>query len=455
MTKKERGNFGSKLGVILASAGSAVGLGNIWRFPYETGNHGGAAFILIYLGCILLLGLPIMIDEFLIGRHSQANTARAYQILAPGTQWRWVGRMGVLAGFLILGYYSVVAGWTLEYIFEAVSNSFAGKTPAEFISSFQSFSSNPWRPALWLTLFLLATHFIIVKGVEKGIEKSSKIMMPTLFIIILILVGCSVTLPGAGKGIEFLLKPDFSKVDGNVFLGAMGQAFFSLSLGMGCLCTYASYFSKNTNLTRTAFSVGIIDTFVAVLAGFIIFPAAFSVGIQPDAGPSLIFITLPNVFQQAFSGIPILAYIFSVMFYVLLALAALTSTISLHEVVTAYLHEEFNFTRGKAARLVTTGCILLGILCSLSLGVTKEFTIFGLGMFDLFDFVTAKLMLPLGGLLISIFTGWYLDKKLVWSEITNNGTLKVPTYKLIIFILKYVAPIAISVIFINELGLLK
>ena len=455
MTKKERGNFGSKLGVILASAGSAVGLGNIWRFPYETGNHGGAAFILIYLGCILLLGLPIMIAEFLIGRHSQANTARAYQILAPGTQWRWVGRMGVLAGFLILGYYSVVAGWTLEYIFEAVSNSFAGKIPAEFISSFQSFSSNPWRPALWLTLFLLATHFIIVKGVEKGIEKSSKIMMPTLFIIILILVGCSVTLPGAGKGIEFLLKPDFSKVDGNVFLGAMGQAFFSLSLGMGCLCTYASYFSKNTNLTRTAFSVGIIDTFVAVLAGFIIFPAAFSVGIQPDAGPSLIFITLPNVFQQAFSGIPILAYIFSVMFYVLLALAALTSTISLHEVVTAYLHEEFNFTRGKAARLVTTGCILLGILCSLSLGVTKEFTIFGLGMFDLFDFVTAKLMLPLGGLLISIFTGWYLDKKLVWSEITNNGTLKVPTYKLIIFILKYVAPIAISVIFINELGLLK
>lgn len=455
MTKKDRGNFGSKLGVILASAGSAVGLGNIWRFPYETGNHGGAAFILIYLGCILLLGLPIMIAEFLIGRHSQANTARAYQILAPGTQWRWVGRMGVLAGFLILGYYSVVAGWTLEYIFEAVSNSFAGKTPAEFISSFQSFSSNPWRPALWLTLFLLATHFIIVKGVEKGIEKSSKIMMPTLFIIILVLVGCSVTLPGASRGIEFLLKLDFSKVDGNVFLGAMGQAFFSLSLGMGCLCTYASYFSKDTNLTRTAFSVGIIDTFVAVLAGFIIFPAAFSVGIQPDAGPSLIFITLPNVFQQAFSGIPVLAYIFSVMFYVLLALAALTSTISLHEVVTAYLHEEFNFTRGKAARLVTAGCILLGILCSLSLGVTKDFTIFGLGMFDLFDFVTAKLMLPLGGLLISIFTGWYLDKKLVWSEITNNGTLKVPIYKLIIFILKYVAPIAISVIFINELGLLK
>lgn len=455
MAKNDRANFGSKLGVILASAGSAVGLGNIWRFPYETGNHGGAAFILIYLGCIFLLGLPIMISEFLIGRRSRANTAGAYRILAPGTHWRWVGRIGVLAGFLILSYYSVVAGWTLEYVIEAVTNSFSGKTPAEFISSFQQFSNNPWRPILWLIIFLLGTHFIIVKGVEKGIEKSSKIMMPTLFIIILILVGCSVTLPGAGAGIEFLLKPDFSKVDSNVFLGAMGQAFFSLSLGMGCLCTYASYFSKDTNLTKTAFSVGIIDTFVAILAGFIIFPAAFSVGINPDAGPSLIFITLPNVFQQAFSGAPMLAYIFSVMFYVLLAMAALTSTISMHEVVTAYLHEEFKLTRTKAARLVTGGCIILGIFSSLSLGALKDFTIFGLTIFDLLDFVTAKVMLPLGGLCVSIFIGWYLDKKIVWEEITNNGSIKVPMYKLIIFILKFIAPIAISVIFINELGLLK
>lgn len=455
MAKNERANFGSKLGVILASAGSAVGLGNIWRFPYETGNHGGSAFILIYLGCVLILGLPILISEFLIGRRSRSNTAGAYQKLAPNTHWRWVGRMGVLAGFLILSYYSVVAGWTLEYILEAVTNSFSGKSASEFIASFQQFSSNPWRPVLWLILFLLTTHFIIVKGVEKGIEKSSKIMMPTLFVIILILVGCSVSLPGAGAGIEFLLKPDFSKVDSNVFLSAMGQAFFSLSLGMGCLCTYASYFSKNTNLAKTAFSVGVIDTFVAILAGFIIFPAAFSVGIQPDAGPSLIFITLPNVFQQAFGNVPLLAYVFSVMFYVLLAMAALTSTISLHEVVTAYLHEEFHFTRGKAARLVTGGCIFFGIFCSLSLGVLKGYTVFGLNIFDLFDFVTAKIMLPLGGFFISIFIGWYLDKKIVWEEITNNGTLRVPLYKVIIFILKFIAPIAISLIFINELGLLK
>ena len=455
MTKNDRANFGSKLGVILASAGSAVGLGNVWRFPYETGNHGGAAFILVYIGCVLILGLPIMIAEFMIGRRSRANTAGAYQVLAPGTQWKWVGRMGVLAGFLILSYYSVVAGWTLQYIWEAVTNSFSDKTPEDFIASFQSFSSNPWQPAAWLVVFLLLTHFIIVKGVEKGIEKSSKIMMPALFVIILILVACSVTLPGAHAGIEFLPKPDFSKVNGNVVLSAMGQAFFSLSLGMGCLCTYASYFGKDTNLSKTAFNVGIIDTFVAVLAGFIIFPAAFSVGIQPDSGPSLIFITLPNVFQQAFGGVPMLAYLFSVMFYFLLAMAALTSTISMHEVVTAYLHEEFNCSRKKAARWVTTGCILLGIICSLSLGVTKDITVFGLGAFDLIDFTTAKFMLPLGGLFISLFAGWYLDKQLVWSEITNNGSLNIPAFKLIIFILKYIAPIGITLIFVNELGFIR
>ena len=323
------------------------------------------------------------------------------------------------------------------------------------VPPFNGFVSNPWRPVIWLVVFLLATHFIIIKGVEKGIEKSAKIMMPMLFILLVVLAICSVSLPGASAGIEFLLKPDFSKVDGNVFLGAMGQAFFSLSLGMGCLCTYASYFRNDTNLPKTALNVAGIDTLVAILAGFIIFPAAFSVGIQPDAGPSLLFITLPNVFQQAFGNIPWLAIALSIMFYVLLALAALTSTISLHEVVTAYLHEEFKFTRGKAAKLVTAGCIVLGVLCSLSLGVGKSYTIFGLNLFDLFDFVTAKIMLPLGGFFISIFTGWYLDKKIVWEEVSNNGTLNIHIYRLLIFILKYIAPIGIGLIFINELGFFK
>ncbi len=455
MTKNNRANFGSKLGVILASAGSAVGLGNIWRFPFETGNHGGAAFILIYLGCVLFFGIPIMVAEFSIGRHSRANTAGAYQKLAPGTHWRWVGRMGVLAGFLILGYYSVVAGWTLEYIVQAGTNAFAGQSANDFIASFNGFIAHPWRPALWMVVFMLMTHFIIVKGVEKGIEKSAKIMMPMLFLLLIVLAVCSVSLPGARAGIEFLLKPDFSKVNGNVLLGAMGQAFFSLSLGMGCLCTYASYFRNDTNLPKTALNVGWIDTMVAILAGFIIFPAAFSVGIQPDAGPSLLFITLPNVFQQAFGNLPWLAVILSIMFYVLLALAALTSTISLHEVVTAYLHEEFNLTRGRAAKLVTAGCTFLGVLCSLSLGVGKELTVFGLTLFDLFDFLTAKIMLPLGGFFIAIFTGWYLDKRIVWEEVSNNGTLPKVVYRIWLFLLKYIAPIGIGFIFINELGLLK
>ena len=455
MANNERANFGSKLGIILASAGSAVGLGSIWRFPYETGNHGGSAFILIYLGCVIIIGLPIMIAEFIIGRHSRANTARAYINLAPGTHWKWVGRLGVLTGFLILSYYSVVSGWTLEYIYQAITGGLTDKTPAEYDAFFNNFSANPWRPIIWLIVFLVITHLIIVKGVEKGIEKSSKIMMPALFILLIILVFCSVTLPGASKGIEFILKPDFSKVDGNVFLSAMGQAFFSLSLGMGCLCTYASYFSKDTNLTKTALSVGGLTTLVAILASFIIFPAAASVNISPDAGPKLIFITLPNVFQEVFGNSPFLFISLSVMFYILLAMAALTSTISLHEVVTAFLHEEYKFTRRKAASIVACGCITLGIFCSLSFGVLHDFTIFGDTIFDFLDKVTAKFMLTIGGMAISIFTGWYLDRKIVWSEITNDGTLKVPTYKLIIFSLKYVAPISIMLIFINELGFIK
>ena len=291
MQKNDRVNFGSKIGAILAAAGSAVGLGNIWRFPYEAGNHGGAAFILVYLACVFILGMPIMIAEFTVGRRAKASTGKAFGILAPGTQWKWLGRLGVLSGLLILGYYSVVAGWTLEYIVTSLSNGFADKGPEDFVAIFQDFSQDPVRPIVWCLVFLFLTHFVIVKGVKDGIEKSSKVLMPILFILIVVLAVCSMSLPDAGKGLEFLLKPDFSKVNADVFLGAMGQAFFSLSLGMGCLSTYASYFGSDTQMGKTALSVGVIDTMVAILAGLIIFPAAFSVGIQPDAGPSLIFIT--------------------------------------------------------------------------------------------------------------------------------------------------------------------
>ena len=454
MQKNDRVNFGSKIGAILAAAGSAVGLGNIWRFPYEAGNHGGAAFILVYLACVFILGMPIMIAEFTVGRRAKASTGKAFGILAPGTQWKWLGRLGVLSGLLILGYYSVVAGWTLEYIITSLSNGFAGKGPEDYVAIFQNFSQDPVRPIVWCLVFLFLTHFVIVKGVKDGIEKSSKVMMPVLFILILVLAVCSMSLPNASKGLEFLLKPDFSKVNADVFLGAMGQAFFSLSLGMGCLSTYASYFGSDTQMGKTALSVGVIDTMVAILAGLIIFPAAFSVGIQPDAGPSLIFITLPNVFQQAFGGVPFLAMIFSLMFYVLLALAALTSTISLHEVVTAYLNEQFGISRGRAAVWVTGFCVVTGVLSSLSLGAWDD-KFFGLGFFDLLDFVTAKLMLPLSGLLVSLFVGWYLKRSLSYEELTNYGLQKAPYFPIYMFILRYLAPIAIVLIFVNELGWLS
>ena len=450
----DRASFGSKIGAILAAAGSAVGLGNIWRFPYEAGNHGGAAFILIYLACVFIMGMPIMIAEFTVGRRAKASTGRAFGLLANNSKWNFIGMLGVLAGLLILGYYSVVAGWTLEYILTSVTNGFADKKPEDFVAAFQTFSQDPIRPVIWLLAFLFFTHFIVVKGVKDGIEKSAKIMMPVLFLLIVVLAICSMTLPNASKGLEFLLKPDFSKVNADVFLGAMGQAFFSLSLGMGCLSTYASYFGSDTRLGKTALSVGVIDTFVAILAGLIIFPAAFSVGIQPDAGPSLIFITLPNVFQQAFGSIPFLAMVFSLLFYVLLALAALTSTISLHEVVTAYLNERFKIGRNRAAMLVTGFCIVSGILSSLSLGAWDA-KFFSLSFFDLLDFVTAKLMLPLGGLLVCLFVGWYLKRSVSYEELTNYGLQKATYFPVYMFILRYFAPIAITLIFVNELGWLS
>ncbi len=436
----------------MAAAGFAVGLGNIWRFPYETGNHGGAAFILIYLGCVLLMGLPIMIAEFSVGRHSKASTGKAYQVLAPGTPWKYLGYLGVLTGFLILGYYTVVAGWTLEYTLQAGIGGFADKIPDDFVAAFQAFSQDPFRPLLWLIIFMLVTHFIVVKGVKDGIERSAKVMMPLLFILIIVLAICSMTLPNAEKGLTFLLKPDFSKVTSDAFLAAMGQSFFSMSLGMGCLSTYASYFGKDTKLGSTAISVGVIDTCIAVLAGLIIFPAAFSVGIQPDAGPSLIFITLPNVFQQAFSGVPFLAYICSVMFYVLLALAALTSTISLHEVSTAFLHEKFGWSRSASAWAVTAVALFIGLLSSLALGVLQEYTCFNMNFFDLLDYVTAKVMLPLGSLFIAIFVGWYIKRIIPYEEYTNGGTLKPVLFNVYFFLLRYLCPIAITVIFINGLG---
>ena len=451
----ERENFGSKLGAILAAAGSAVGLGNVWRFPIETGQNGGAAFIIIYVLCIILLGLPIMISEFLIGRHTHANTAGAYRIISNGSPWKWLGRMGVFTGWFILCYYVVVGAWTMHYTFLSVTNAFYDVPAQQYEDVFNSFVANPWWPTLWLFLFIGVIHFVITRGVRSGIEKSAKLMMPTLFIITIFLAVCSISLPGASKGIEFLLKPDWSKVDSTTVLDAMGQAFYSLSLAMGCLCTYASYFDKKTPLAKSAVNVAFIDTLIAIMAGFIIFPSVFNIGMDPNevgVGAGLTFVSLPNVFQQALGNGSFLAVVFSSLFYFLLFVAALTSAISLHEVATAYVTEEFKMSRKKGATLVTVTILVLGTLCSLSFGPLSNVQLFDRNIFSLFDDFSGRFLLPLGGMLISIFAGWVLDRKLYHEEISNGGDLKAPYFKLLVTALRYIAPLAIGLVFLDQLG---
>ena len=449
----KRANFGSHIGVILATAGSAVGLGNVWRFPYMTGENGGAVFIIIYVLCVLLLGIPCMVSEFIVGRHGRANTARAYRKLAGGGPWSIIGYMGVLTGFLITGYYAVVAGWCGQYIWASLIGHMSG-SPEYFRQYFASLSTDPVKPVLWTVVMLGLTYLIIAKGVRDGIERASKLMMPTLFILLLVIVVASCMLPGAEKGIDFLFKPDFTKINSDVFLSALGQAFYSLSIAMGCLCTYASYFSKETNLMGSATQIAVIDCIVAILAGLMIFPAAFAVGVNPDSGASLVFITLPNVFQQAFAGIPALGYAISLVFFALLTLAALTSLISLHEVSTAFLHEELVITRKKAARIVTITTMIIGALCSLSLGAVEFMTVWEQTLFDIFDFVTGQIFLPIVGFLTCIFIGWFVPHKLVRQEFTNWGTLRGRFFHLYIFLVKYVCPMAILFIFLHQLGLL-
>ncbi len=451
MANSDRGNFGSKLGLILATAGGAVGLGNVWRFPYMAGENGGAAFILVYFGCVLILGLPCMISEFIIGRRGAANTARAYTKMANGSAWKFIGYLSVLTGFLITCYYAVVSGWCLEYVFASAAQRIHGDSTA-VEQYFKDFAIDPIRPVFWTIVIFLITHFIIIRGVKGGIEKASKLMMPTLFILLIIIVVASCMLPNAWKGVEFLFKPDFSKCNGDVFLSALGQSFYSLSIGMGCACTYASYFSKDTNLGKSALQIGVIDSFVAILAGLMIFPAAFSVGTSPDSGPSLIFITLPNVFIQAFASFPTVGWIISVIFYLLLSLAGLTSLISLHEVSTAFIYEELRISRKMGATIITIICATIGTLCSLSLGATDAFTFAGKNLFNWFDFITGQIFLPIAGFLTCIFLGWFVPKKVIHSEFTNEGTLKGHIFNVYLFLIRFVCPVFILLVFLKQLG---
>ena len=450
--KSERGNFGTTLGIILATAGSAVGLGNVWRFPYMTGVNGGAAFIIIYFGCILLLGIPGMVSEFIIGRHAQANAYRAYGKIG-GRIWRLVGILGILTSTIILGFYAVVAGWCLQYLFASFAGQLNGD--AAYVQNyFQSFSSDPLKPALWGVAFIVITHLVIVRGVQGGIERASKILMPLLLILLLVIVVASCMLPGAINGVRFLLLPDFTKVSSSLLLEALGQAFFSLSLGTACLCTYASYFSRKTNLLRSATQIALLDTLIAILAGLMIFPAAFSVGVNPDSGPSLIFITLPNVFQQAFAQLPAVGYVIGILFYALLVFAALTSTISMHEIGTAFFHEELHLPRHKAAVILTVVCSFIAVLCSLSVGAVSELQLFGEPLMGFCDLLTAQVMLPAGAFLTSIFIGWFVSRQIVYDEFTNNDTVSRPLFRVWLFCVRFVVPIGILLIFLHQLGVI-
>lgn len=452
MEKTARGNFG-RIGVILATAGSAVGLGNVWRFPYMTGENGGAAFIVIYFGCILLLGVPGMVGEFIIGRHGQSNAFRAYDTIAPHRHWRFVGYLGILTSTIILGFYAVIAGWCLQYLWAALAGQLSGDTDY-VLHYFQTFSSDPLKPCLWAVAFVVMTHLVIVRGVKGGIERASKLLMPVLLLLLIVLVVASCMLPGAERGVEFLLKPDFSKVSSSVFLEALGQAFFSLSLGTACLCTYASYFSKETNLLSSALQIAVLDTIIAILAGLMIFPAAFSVGVKPDSGPALIFITLPNVFQQAFAAMPTVGYVISILFYALLVFAALTSTISMHEIGTAFFHEELHLSRPRAASVLTITCSVIAVACSLSVGAVSSIQVFGRSLMDFCDFLTAQFMLPLGAFLTSILLGWFASRQTLRDEFTNGGSVASTLFPVWHFCVKFIVPLCILFIFLHQFGII-
>ncbi len=443
-----RDSFSSRIGVIAAAAGSAIGLGNIWRFPYVAGENGGGAFLLLYIGFIILIGVPVMLSEFVIGRSTQRNAVGAFTRLAPKTLWPVTGFLGISAAFFILAFYTTVSGWTLEYLYLAISDGFKAQSADSLSKSFDTFRTSGLRPLIWQNIFMFLTAFIVYRGIKNGIEKYTKILMPLLLFIIIILGIRSVTLPGAGEGLLFLFKPDFSKITGRVILEALGQSFFSLSIGMGTLITYGSYISKNERLGNTALSVSAADTLIAILAGVAIFPAVFAFGIAPEAGAGLVFITLPLIFDQMAGG-----YFFSLIFFLLLSIAALTSTISVLEVVTAYLSEELKLGRKKATVIAASSIAVLGVACTMSQGPWSSFSIGDKNLFDLLEMISANFMLPLGGLLIVIFVGWYLKKEDVFAEISNNGKLKAGFRFTYLFIVRFLAPIAIAFVFLHGLGL--
>ena len=440
----ENRGFTSNIGAIAAAAGSAIGLGNIWRFPYTVGQNGGGAFLLLYIAFVFLIGVPIMMSEFVIGRRSQRNTVGAFAALgAPYRKWTFVGVLGIVAAFLIYSFYSTVAGWTLNYVYLSGTGALSGKSPDQVSQVFSTFTSSTMAPIVCQFIFLILTAAIIVMGVQKGIEKYTKILMPVLFVLMLLLCVRSLTLKGAGEGMNFLFRPDFSKLTAAGVLSALGQALFSLSIGMGALITYGSYIRKEDDLFKTSVCVASADTAIALLSGIAIFPAVFAFGLSPASGPSLVYEVLPNVFNSMPMGT-----LFAVLFFLLLSIAALTSTISLLEIVVLWVVEELHWSRKAATIGVSVLIFALGAVCTLSFGLLSDVHIFGCTVFDFLDKLTATYMMPIGALCITLFLGWRYPKADVCDELTNQGRLKAGYFRFFYFSLRYLAPIALIIVLI-------
>ena len=448
---KPRETFNSRMGMLMAMAGSAIGLGNIWRFPYMMGRNGGAAFILIYIIMLVVLCLPVMVSEYLIGRRGGFNPFSSFDRLASGSKWRWIGFLAVLSSACILSFYCVVGGWSVKYLLDSCTLAFSNPH-SDYAAAFGGFIGSPFKPLLYTLIFLGLTGLIIVFGVHKGIERMSKIMITVLFVIIVLVVVRSLTLPGAVDGVRYMFVPDFSKVTAGTCISAMGQAFFSLSIGCGTILTYASYVSKQENILASSAWISFFDTLFAIIAGLAIIPAVYAIaymnGVEPDvsAGPGLVFITLPGVFSQMPLG-----GVVAILFFLALLLAALTSAISLMEVVVAFIIEELRRSRARAVLMSFLVCGVVGVFCSLSFGPLEGFKLFGLSVFDFFDYITSNIMLPVGGLLLAVFAGWRLKRANYLDELTNGGKLDIPRWLAltIYYLVKLVAPVGISLIFLN------
>jgi len=450
---KQREHFGSRFAVIAAMAGSAVGLGNIWRFPFILGEYGGGAFILVYVAACLVLALPIFYAESIIGRRSRCDTFGAMKKLAPGTAWRWAGLLTIVSPLLILSYYSVVGGWSVEYLFKSLSFSFTDVPAEEIPHFFGRFISSSWQPIFAHTAFMAAVAAIVLAGVSNGIELFSKLAMPALLVLILLIVGYSLTLPGAMKGVEYLLKPDFSRLTAQAYAAAVGQAFFSLSLGVGTILTYSSYVKKEENLLVSGLGTAASDLVFAVIAAFAVMPAVFAAGLQPGAGPGLVFETLPYIFNKMGEGMPLVSTLVSSVFFTAILAAALTSAISMLEVGVAFLTDERGMKRRPATLLLAFLCWVVGILCSLSFGSLSDIKVLGLSFFDFLDHLCSDWLLPLGGLIFTLFVGWKMSKADVRDEFTNGGTRNVRIFGLVYFLMRYVAPVGLVVIFLTNLFL--